>query len=138
MLSIHELATTEEPTPCRSTLIKRFLALLEPELIARILLQDLIEPYRFDDDELVGNLNAAIMDTRRLCPDLLMGYFGKPLPFYQSSSMTDSVAFEQMYRMALVYHIAGYTQLQDNENVDDQRGATFMQRWAFMMLAGQT
>lgn len=105
---------------------------------ARTLLQDLIEPYRFDDNQLVGNLNVAILDSRRVRPELLMNYFKTSVPFYSSSNMTAQVDFEPMYRIALVYHISGYAQLQDNENVDDQRGATFMQRWAFMLLQGQT
>lgn len=104
----------------------------------RTLLQDLIPPYRFDDDQLVGNLNAAILDSRRIRPELLMNYFKSPLPYYDPTNMAALVDFEPMYRMSLVYHMAGYTQLQDNENVDDNRGATFMQRWAFMLLQGQT
>lgn len=101
---------------------------------SRTLLQDLISPYRFSDDELVGNLNAAILDTRRIRPDLFYQYMTTPysktdLPFFVSSNMSEMVDFEPMYRMALVYHMTGYTQLQNNENVDDARGASFLQRW---------
>jgi hypothetical protein len=109
---------------------------------SRTMLQDLISPYRFSDDELVGNLNAAILDTRRIRPDLFYQYMTTPysktdLPFFVSSSMSDMVDFEPMYRMALVYHMVGYTQLQNNENVDDQRGMAFMQRWT-QILGGVT
>lgn len=105
---------------------------------SRTLLQDLISPYRFSDDELVGNLNAAILDTRRIRPDLFLSQFTTPyspnvLPFYVASDMSAMVNFEPMYRMALVYHMTGYTQLQDQENVDDQRGMAFMQRWTQIM-----
>ena len=101
---------------------------------SRTLLQDLIAPYRFSDTELVGNLNAAILDTRRIRPDLFLQYFttpysNTPLPFFVSSDMSAMVGFEPMYRMALVYHMTGYTLLQNQENVDDARGASFLQRW---------
>ena len=109
---------------------------------SRTLLQDLIAPYRFSDTELVGNLNAAILDTRRIRPDLFYQYMttpysNTPLPFFVSSDMSAMVGFEPMYRMALVYHMVGYTQLQNNENVDDQRGIAFMQRWT-QILGGVT
>lgn len=48
----------------------------------RVLVQDQDQPYRYPDADLVTGLNLAIMDSRRLRPDMWIGKF--PLPSFSA------------------------------------------------------
>lgn len=101
---------------------------------ARTLLQDLISPYRYTDDQLINGLNYALMEARKLRPDLFLGRWADNLFAYDDTMMATPVPMDAMYRMALVFHLTGYTQLRDDESENDQRAAGFMQRFTSMMV----
>lgn len=103
----------------------------------RTLMQDLIAPYRYSDADIVGNLNSAILEARKIRPDIWLSTFRGSLPSYSSATPTTVVAIEPMYRMAFVYYIAGYTQLRDDESVEDSRGMAFMQRFTKQLTTGE-
>jgi len=92
---------------------------------SRVLLQDTLEPYRYLTADLIANLNTALLDARRLRPDLFL-YTSTDVPFYTATS--EVVDIDQQYRMALVYYIAGYAQLRDEEDVQDARAGAFIDR----------
>lgn len=101
---------------------------------ARVLLQDQYEPYRYPDTDLVEALSEAILEARRLRPDLLSGYFRTSLPDFSTSSMTQSVPIDPQYRVAFVYYICGQAQLRDDENDQDSRATVFLNKFTSQLL----
>jgi len=112
----------------------------------RVLLQDTIEPFRYPTEDLIAALNMALLDARRLRPDLFL-YSPTEVPFYSSvqeivgipenppvPSYLDAVIdLDQQYRIALVYFIVGQAQLRDEEDVQDARAAVFINKFNSMM-----
>jgi len=99
---------------------------------ARVLLQDTIEPYRYDDDSLLVGLNAALLEARRLRPDMFINT-ANAVPSYSAVNSTD-VAIDQQYRMSLIYYIVGHAQLRDEENTQDARSSAFLNKFVTQML----
>ncbi len=96
---------------------------------SRALLQDTIEPYRYDDETLVTALNMAIMEGRRIRPDLFESYLGGDLPEYLTSALTTSVDIDVQYRSAFLYYMVGHAQLSDNEDNSDARATVFLNKF---------
>jgi len=104
---------------------------------ARGLLLDTVEPYRYPDADFVEGLNFALLQARRLRPDLFLVSAKLTLrdaPSY-SASDTSAVDIDPQYRLALLYYIAGHVQLQDTEDVQDSRAAAFLQKSNNLFLA---
>lgn len=95
----------------------------------RTLLQDLIEPYRYSDDDLVEFLNEGILVSRHLRPDLWIGTFRGPLPSYSFASPTTAVVIDPMVRVAFIYYMAGSAQLADQEDTNDERASAFLSKF---------
>lgn len=91
---------------------------------ARVLLQDSVDPYRYADTELVAALNFALLEMRRLRPDLFIGR-SNAVPTYTLNSPS-KVAVNEQYRMAVLYYIVGHAQLRDDEATQDQRAAAML------------
>ena len=106
---------------------------------ARVLLLDTYNgPYRYSDADLVENLNMGILEARRLRPELFQDFFRTSLPDYDSSNMSATVSIDPQYRMAFVYYICGQAQLRDDENVQDSRAVTFLNKFTSQMLTIQS
>lgn len=103
----------------------------------RIQLQDLIPPYRFSDDDLVGYLNEAIMVARRVRPDLFVSSFRTSLPSFSAASMATSVPMDPMYRPSFVLYISGMAQLEDQEDTEDQRAVALANKFSTQLVSGQ-
>jgi hypothetical protein len=103
----------------------------------RRLLQDEVDtPYRYPTADLVAALNLALLEVRRVRPDLLMptfeiAFFGDP------DDTTAPVNFEPMYRTALVYYVVGRIQLRDDEQTQDARAASLMTKFLGQLLSVQ-
>lgn len=92
--------------------------------LTRTLLQDTVNsPYRYTDLDLVISLTTAFPRAKKLRPDLFLTY--PTLPSFVVNDTTP-VNFDPMYRMALVFFMVGFAQLRDDEEVQDQRAAAFM------------
>lgn len=104
---------------------------------ARVLLLDEVDPYRYPTVDLVEALNLAIMEARRLRPDLLKSYFRTSLPDFSTASMTAEVPVDPQYRMAFLYYICGHAQLRDDENNQDSRSAAFLNKFVSQLLTIQ-
>jgi hypothetical protein len=103
---------------------------------ARVLLLDQDGPdYRYPDTDLVAALNEAILETRRLRPDLMLAYFRADLPEYSTASLSATVDIDPMYRNAFVYYIAGQAQLRDSEDTTDARASSFLGRFQQILTA---
>jgi hypothetical protein len=91
--------------------------------LARTLLQDTKDsPYRYSDTDLVLGLNLALMEAKKLRPDL---FITLTLPFFTANDST-LVVWDAMYRVPLVYYMSAHVQLRDDEEVQDQRAAAFL------------
>jgi hypothetical protein len=93
---------------------------------ARVLLQDLVETYRYSDADLVSALNIGIMTARRLRPDLFMDV--SPLPSFAEADVGAATAFDMdvQYRVPFVYFMVGHAQLRDEEDTQDARAGAFI------------
>lgn len=106
---------------------------------ARALLLDTYDgPYRYSDADLVENLNMGILEARRLRPELFQSYFRTSLPDFTSTAMNASVPIDSQYRVAFVYYMCGHAQLRDDENVQDSRAVTFLNKFTSQMLTIQS
>jgi hypothetical protein len=99
---------------------------------ARVLLQDKVVPYRYPDIDLIANLNQGLLEARRLRPELFLWDKMSAVPMY--SATTDPVAFNQQYRVSLLYYIVGRAELRDQENDEDQRAAALLGKFTAQML----
>jgi hypothetical protein len=106
---------------------------------ARTLLQDVVEPYRYGDADLVESLNEGILESRRLRPDMWIGMpRGASLPSYSSTAQSTAVAIDPQFRMAFVYWITGQAQLTDQEDNQDQRALAFIGKFNTALTGGST
>ena len=101
---------------------------------ARVRLLDQVEPYRYPTIDLVEALNMGILETRRLRPDLLRGYFNTSLPDFTVGALNAVVPIDPQYRVAFVYYICGHAQLRDDENNQDSRSAAMLNKFVAQML----
>lgn len=92
----------------------------------RTLLQDIIDPYRYTDLELLSTLNMALLQARKLRPDLFLGVATVP-----SFSVVDTTAvvMDQQYRVPFVYFMTGHAQLRDEEDTMDSRAAGLISKF---------
>jgi len=103
---------------------------------ARVLLHD-TDPqlFRYSTPELLSYLNNALLETRRLRPDLFRAYIGQPVPSYADGDDL-SVAFpiDEMFFPQVVFYITGSAELRDDEFTVDARAATLLNQFAAKML----
>lgn len=88
---------------------------------ARVLLQDRISPYRYDDDSLVTALNLTLAEGRRLRADLFLC----GVPFFSKNDGTD-VPIEIPFRLAFLHGLVGYALERDQEDTQDARAGAFL------------
>ena len=94
---------------------------------ARTLLQDRIPPYRYDDDSLLTAINAALLEARRIKPELFV-YELESLGQVQSFTAVDDtyVEIEPQFRLAIVHGLCGHALERDQEDYQDQRATAFL------------
>lgn len=99
---------------------------------ARVLLQDQRAPYRYPDADLVLALNMSLLEAKKLRPDL---YINRTIPAYSIASPSTSVVIDDVYRVAHLYYVVGQAQLRDDEEVQDQRAAAFLNMFTQKLLS---
>jgi hypothetical protein len=94
---------------------------------ARTLLQDKISPYRYDDPSMLTALNAALLEARRIKPDLFV-YNAEADGQVQSFTEVDEtyVDIEPQFRLALLHGLCGHALERDQEDYQDQRATAFL------------
>lgn len=94
--------------------------------------------YRYDDATLVAALNSALLEARRLRPDLFRAYYGQGLPQFTTASLASSTALpiNEMYMPPIASFMAGWVELTDDEFTVDGRAATLLQRFAAQLTVG--
>ena len=101
---------------------------------SRRLLQDEIVPYRYPDGDLVEALNIGLMEVRRLRPDLLLPRFEIPTIPPTGYDPLATITLDKMYRSSMVYYMVGRAQLRDDENTQDARAASLLNKFLSNML----
>lgn len=96
----------------------------------RVLLQDLVAPYRYSDAELVSALNLGILAARAKRADL---FLGRTTPSFAVNDATP-VTMDEQYRLPFVYFMVGHAQLRDEEDTQDSRAAAFLTKFTAMLL----
>lgn len=91
---------------------------------ARVLLQDRVEPYRYETDQLVTALNIALQDARRIRPDFFLPDF--EVPVYSSSNMGEVIKFPTFYMTSLLSYVTGWAHLRDEEDTAEARASAFI------------
>ena len=104
-------------------------------LEARRLLQDEVAPHRYPELDLIQAFDIALMEARRIRPDLFLGRFGN-LP--RAYSADQPLEIDPMYRPTFVYYIAGRAQLRDAEGAQDQRASALMNKFVAQLLTVQS
>lgn len=90
---------------------------------ARVLLQDTISPYRYDDDSLVTALNVTLAEARRIRPDLFV--FENGVEFFTQVD-NKPVKIEVPFRLGILHGLVGHALTRDQEDYQDIRATTFM------------
>jgi|SRR6516162_11111346 hypothetical protein len=94
-------------------------------LDVRTILLDKTPPYRYSDNSLLVAFNTAMLEARRLRPDMFVYKFGDRMPYY--AAITDEhVPIEFQLRLPIVYGTVAHAMLRDEEDVPVQRANSFM------------
>lgn len=91
----------------------------------RTMMLNEIAPYRYTDQELLVGFNTALLEGRRLRPDLFIGKYGAHVPAFNAVS-GEPVNIEQQFRLAFVYGTCAHALARDDEDVNDVRASSFM------------
>ena len=91
----------------------------------RTLIQDRVQPYRYDDRSVLRAFNISLLEGRRLRPDLFLRNGKIHVPNFTSSS-GEEVNMEEGFRLAFVYGTAGHVLQRDDEDVQDARANSYM------------
>lgn len=96
---------------------------------ARVLIQDTVEPYRYPNDNFLQALNIALLESRRIRPDL---WIDTSVPSFNTVDTTE-VDFDEQYRTAILFYMCGYVQLIDAEETQDARAASFLAKYTAIL-----
>ncbi len=100
----------------------------------RTLLQDKVQPYRYDDPTLLVAFNSVLLEARRIRADLFVFRHHGNVPSFLAVAATQ-VHMEQPFRLALVYGTTAHALARDQEDVQDARAALFLGTF-YQMLTG--
>lgn len=94
---------------------------------ARVLLQDQILPYRYEDSSLVTALNVTLLEARRLRADLFTFNYevGGQTQSFTANDET-YVDIEPQFRLAILHGLCAHALERDQEETQDVRAAAFM------------
>ena len=95
--------------------------------------------YRHSTAKIIGYLNNAFNDARRLRPDLFVGSSTAstwdPVPIYTESDLSDTFPLDPQYFTAVVQYAAGWLGLEDDEFANNGRAITLFQRFAGQLVS---
>jgi len=91
---------------------------------ARTLLQDTVQPYRYDDPSLLVALNVTLLEARRLRADLFV-FHRHSLEAFNAVDDKE-VRIEPPFRLAILYGLIGHALQRDQEDVQDARATAFL------------
>lgn len=99
---------------------------------ARVLLQDQLGPeYRYPDANIKMGLYLAFVEAYRIRPDM---FIKKTIPDIVNAGMTAEVPVPDGYQTAWLYYAVGWCQMQDNEDTQDSRASTMLNKFTAQLL----
>lgn len=102
---------------------------------ARVVLNDVVEDAntitRYTEAQLLGYARAALVDARRLRPDLFLSNLTAAFPAY---SATDTVPIPEEYIVALTDYVVHRAEMRDDEFAVDGRAVVMFQKFKSGML----
>lgn len=102
---------------------------------ARTVLHDTnAQLYRYSDEDLVAYLNNALLEARRLRPDLFRSYIGLPVPSFTTAELDSAFPIDEMFFPQFVFYVAGSAELRDDEFTVDARAATLMSQFVAKLM----
>lgn len=102
----------------------------------RTLLLDMVQPYRYDDTSLVTAMNVALLEARRIRPDIFIYnrlVNGQKVPSFTANDGTKLV-MEEQFRLALLHGMMGHALMRDQEDIQDERAGAYMKIFSDMLL----
>ena len=94
---------------------------------ARVLLQDLVPPYRYDDPSLLVGLNVALLEARRLRGDLFVFNIKARGQTQAFQEVDDTyVDMEPQFRLAILHGLCAHALERDQEDYQDARVSAFL------------
>lgn len=94
---------------------------------ARTQLQDLVPPYRYDDPSLLTGMNVALLEARRIKPELFVYNWEADGQVQSFQEVDDTyVDIEPQFRPAIVHGLIGHALKRDQEDYQDQRATAFL------------
>lgn len=95
----------------------------------RRLLLDETRPYRYDDTSLLVALNTCLLEARRGRADLFVTRWGGNTVPYYGAVTGDPFCMEPQFRLGFVYGTCAHALKRDDEDIQDERAALFMQQF---------
>lgn len=100
---------------------------------ARVLLQDKMEPYRYDDDQFRVAMTVAFDNSFRVRPDF---FIRNDIPDFMTAPLdTTDVPAPKGYQSAFMYYLAGHVELQNQEETSDARAASLLNKFTAQLLS---
>jgi hypothetical protein len=99
---------------------------------ARILLLDTKAPYRYSEPELRLALDLALDEAFRIRPDI---FIRNEVENIVTADLDYTVPIPRGYTSPFIYYIVGYTQLRDDEDVQDARASAMLGKFTSQLLA---
>ncbi len=96
---------------------------------ARVLLQDVIAPFRYDDASLVTSLNIALLQARHVRPDLFVYKYCGEVPQFATndSQNAEKVWIEPQFRLGILFGMVSHAFARDQEDIQDAKSNEAMQ-----------
>jgi hypothetical protein len=105
---------------------------------ARILLQDRVPDYRYEDPSLLTALNVTLIKARQIRPDFFVYNLEVNGQVQHFDKIDDTyVDIEPQFRPAIVHGICGHALERDQEDVQDIRASTFLQQFHGQLTGGR-
>jgi hypothetical protein len=94
---------------------------------ARVQLQDLIPDYRYDETSMLTALNVALLEARRIKPELFVYNFAFGGQVQSFTEVDETyVDIEPQFRLAILHGLIGHALERDQEDVQDTRATAFL------------
>lgn len=102
---------------------------------ARAILKDTdSQLLRYSTADLVEYFNNALLEARRIRPDLFRAYIGQSVPSYTESDLSSPFPIDEMFFPQFVHYVAGTAELRDDEFSVDARAVTLLNQFIAKML----
>jgi hypothetical protein len=99
---------------------------------ARLLLQDSVPPYRYPDTMLLEFLDLALLEARRVRPDLYLGRLRKEVPVVTTGTV---FPLPEAFIPPCVAYVAGMCDLIEEESVAEGRATALIGRFTSQLLS---